>query len=154
MTELTSTQLQTLQGILDSENYPEAYEFLADINDSKGGDSRTPNWLRAAAHINRPRNGEWSFYKCLVRGTRVWAANDKREEEGLPKIGDAEFQDASDRLAIDVITTIVDGGAIPSIDDTISTDAAAVGYLGLDMENWVGTAAGDWYQTVRLQIRP
>ncbi len=60
-TPLTDQQVADVQALVNAGDYPGAYNYLADVNNAMGADSRTSKWLDAAAAINTPSEN-FSFW--------------------------------------------------------------------------------------------
>jgi hypothetical protein len=150
---LNSEQTAQLQQYLNTNDYPSAYRYLADINDNGlMSDSRTTRWLDLAAEINAPDFEGLSFYRSMVRGTALHALNEENARRGLPPATEADFQAPSDRLAHDFVRDIVRDGVIPDFDSIITKDVGAiVDHMDMDMEDWPGTT-GAWMPYVGLGL--
>lgn len=140
--QISSSQSSAISGHISSGSYADGYRYAQSIVDSARGSESNPeksrdlevlsNWLGNAASINENDGSPKSEF---VRE----ATKSAGEQVGKP-ISDADFQDASDQLARDVLSDIVNGGEIPSADEIIAKDVrAAVDGLGLPAWGWAGT---------------
>ncbi|WP_040266321.1 calcium-binding protein [Pseudomonas rhodesiae] len=142
LVEFDPNQKAVLQGFQDAKNYPAAYDYMRNIVNEKlllASDEATKrdliiasNWLKAAKSIN---SNDGSFSNEMVRGS-MYVAVDLTGRN----LTDAEFQKASDQLAVAVLDSVLITGAISSIDQIIDQDvSSAVNGLGLEKWNWAGT---------------
>jgi len=136
------SQAVQIQSFIANQQYAEGYRYVKSIVDSallhEGDLDKTrdldilSNWLSNAAEINAD---DGSFKSEFVRGATEAAG----ASVGKP-ITDAEFQTASDNLAVDVLSGIADKLAVPNASTIIQKDVnAAVQELGLPPWGWAGT---------------
>lgn len=121
---LNASQVATLQGFLQNAQYANGYQYLRDVvgpqiattgdfAQSKDMDALTA-WFDAAAHINA---NDGSIVSELVRG----ATESVCASQGVT-VNDAQFQTASNTLAITLITKIIQDGSIPSAQQVVDMD--------------------------------
>ncbi|NWA02804.1 calcium-binding protein [Pseudomonas gingeri] len=140
---MTSDQVSTLSGLREQGDYPGAYRYLRSLVNNQlfsaeggGADAsslvKISNWLTAAESINK---NDGSFFSDTVRGSVRFAGAASGKI-----IGDSEFQVASDVLANQVISDVLDRGGIPEAGYIIDADVqSAVIGLKLEKWNWAGT---------------
>ena len=133
---LSFEQGEIIDSLLQEQNYPEAYRYVRDIVNLNNGDERIEVWLDIAAQINE--NNINNSYANLVRSTTIHAA----QNQGMNLTLD-QFQIASNSLARQVLSSIVNQGVIRDMDYIISEDVqSVVRDLGLTPEGWAGTVMG------------
>lgn len=141
---LSEDQVAEIKKLKDAAEYPSMYLYLktiVDQNKALAPDTSTAesltiasNWLETARKIN---SNDKSLFNEIVRGSMKFAAATK----GRP-LSDAEFQNASDRLAIDVANLVIFSHEFPEVDVIIQEDVlSAVNILKLEDWHWAGTLA-------------
>ncbi|ANY85726.1 Microbial serine proteinase precursor [Pseudomonas putida] len=141
---LSASQLAEVQRLRDMGNFPAMYLYLKSIVDQakaatsdlqlKQDFTIAANWLKTASQIN---SNDGSMLNEMVRGSMAFAA----ATNGRP-LTDADFQKASDQLAIDVAAHIIKERGFPEVNQIIQADVqSAVHSLKLKDWNWAGTIA-------------
>lgn len=141
---LSESQLAEVQRLRDTGKFPAMYLYLKSIVDQEKAATSdlqlkedftiAANWLKTASQIN---SNDGSMFNEMVRGSMAFAA----ATNGRP-LTDADFQKASDQLAIDVATHIIKKRGFPEVNEIIQADVqSAVHNLKLKDWNWAGTIA-------------
>ena len=143
MVSLNDSQVSAIGDLMNSGRYADGYRLVRQIVDEYRTDNPSPEnleplnrlsvWLDAAASIN---SNDGSFSSEYVRGETEAASLFFR---GVP-LSEADFQRASDSLALSVLSDIINSRGVPGADDIIRKDVGiAVKELGLPAYGWAGT---------------
>ncbi len=121
-----------LQQLISSGNYPAAYLYLRDVVQSSDyfPDTRTirlAKWLDSAAHINANDGGFVSEY---VRG----ATFEMARQYDVP-MSEELFQKASNAMARDIVSGVIDTGVVPPIEQIMNRDMS-VAETQFDLPKW------------------
>lgn len=134
---LNSDQVNALQDYLQTAQYADGYNYLRDVINRQipfeGDPAKSQDltalsaWFDAAAHIN---SNDGSVVSELVRG----ATESVIASQGST-ITDKQFQDASDTLAITLLTKIIQDTSIGTAQAVVNLDIQN-GVDSLNMPPW------------------
>ena len=135
-------ELVKLKQFQEQKNYPAVYGYMHEIVTREIKASQDPTalaemksiatWLDAAKSIN---SNDRTFQSDVVRGSMKFAVATTGR-----LLTDANFQKASDDLALEVSTHVLGARGMPPIQEIINADVnSAVQGLDLQRWNWAGT---------------
>jgi subtilisin-like proprotein convertase family protein len=138
----SSEELVKLKQFQEQKNYPAVYGYMHEIVTREIKASQDPTalaemksiatWLDAAKSIN---SNDRTFQSDVVRGSMKFAVATTGR-----LLTDANFQKASDDLALEVSTHVLGARGMPPIQEIINADVnSAVQGLDLQRWNWAGT---------------
>jgi hypothetical protein len=145
--ELSQNDKNVIGGFINSGNYSDGYLYLKGLVDAGiaiEGDpaerrrlEQLSYWLGNAASINSGQG----FMSDYVRMSTLSIA----QQLGSP-ITMSYFQDASDRMAKEILEDATTKGAVPDIDNVIGRDLKVMSEIfGLPSWAWAGTLADQWF---------
>ncbi|UQS89063.1 hypothetical protein M5C90_26720 [Pseudomonas chlororaphis subsp. piscium] len=138
----SSDELVKLRQLQQQKNYPAVYGYMHEIVTREIKSSQDPaalaemksiaTWLDAAKSIN---SNDRTFQSDVVRGSMKFAVATTGR-----LLTDADFQKASDGLALEVSAHVLSAKGMPPIQQIINADVnSAVQGLDLNRWNWAGT---------------
>lgn len=135
--QLSQNQINHIQSLMNNEEYYLAYRYISEQIDTAVQNNQvsreTQRWFEWAEHIN----GDYdSFINNYARTYAKMGAS----LDGLT-LTDEQFQDASNNIAINVLTDILNAGEIPESPENIILADIALGSegMGIDLEDFPGT---------------